>query len=88
MAIKDHQLLGEVQLPVAGLMSMKPCKELVEELDALSELLKGIWTEENPSLLKLSLLALTVVGGIAMTDTSLVDGTNRVKVPAFREMKA
>ena len=88
VAVKDHKLLGEVQLPVAGLMSVKPCKELVEELDALAELLKGIWEEENPSLLKLSLLALTVVGGIAMTDTSLVDGTNRVKVPAFRRIEA
>lgn len=87
VAVKDHQLHGEVQLPVAGLMSMKPCTELVAELDVLSEQLKDIWAEENPSLLKLSLLALTVVGGIAMTDTSMVDGTARVKVPAFRRIE-
>ena len=88
VAIKDHKLLGEVQLPVAGLMSVKPCKELVAELDVLAEQLKDIWEEENPSLLKLSLLALTVVSGIAMTDTSLVDGTKRVKLPAFRRIEA
>lgn len=88
VAVKDHKVLGEVQLPVAGLMSTKSCTELVEELDVLADQLKEIWAEENPSLLKLSLIALTVVGGIAMTDTSLVDGTKRVKVPAFRRIDA
>ena len=88
VAVKDHRIHGEVQLPVAGLMSVKPCSELVAELDVLAEQIKEIWTEENPSLLKLSLLALTVVGGIAITDTSLVDGNKRVKVPAFRRIEA
>ena len=40
VAVKDHKLLGEVQLPVAGLMSVKPCKELVAEL-ALADVPKG-----------------------------------------------
>ncbi len=86
VAVKNHQVYGEVQLPVAGLMSVKPCRELVQELDVLSEQLKDLWTEKNPSLLKLSLLALTVMPGIAITDTSLVDGGARVKLPAFRRM--
>ena len=58
--------------------------ELVDKLDTLSEQLKTIWAEENPSLLKLSLLALTVMPGISMTDTVMVDGGTRTRVPSFR----
>ncbi len=85
VAVKEGQVIGEVQLPVAGLMSVLPCKELVERLDVLAERLKELWSEETPSLLKLSLLALTVMPGMAMTDTCLVDGGARVRVPAWRK---
>ncbi len=85
VAVKDGMVIGEVCLPVAGLMADIPCNELVEQLDCLSEQLKEIWTEDNPSLLKLSLLALTVMPGIAMTDTVMVDGTTRTRVPSFRK---
>ncbi len=87
IAAKNGKILGEVQLPVAGLMSVLPCVELVKELDELAEKLKEIWVEENPSLLKLSILTLTVIPSIAITDTSLVDGRKREKIPAMRNVK-
>ncbi len=85
VAVQDGKVIGEVQLPVAGLMSVLPCGELVAQLDELSAQLKHLWAEEEPSLLKLSLLALTVMPGMAMTDTCLVDGGARVRVPAWRK---
>lgn len=84
VAVKDGAVIGEVCLPVAGLMADVACAELVDKLDTLSEQLKTIWAEENPSLLKLSLLALTVMPGISMTDTVMVDGGTRTRVPSFR----
>ena len=84
IAVTNEKVIGEVQLPVAGLMSALPCVELVKELDDLSERLKEIWEEQNPSLLKLSTLTLTVIPSIAITDTSLVDGKKREKIPAVR----
>ena len=84
VAVKNGAVIGEVCLPVAGLMADVACAELVDKLDTLSEQLKTIWAEENPSLLKLSLLALTVMPGISMTDTVMVDGGTRTRVPSFR----
>ena len=83
VAVKNGAVLGEVCLPVAGLMADVPCAELVKQLDVLDERLQQIW--ENPSLLKLSLLALTVMPGISMTDTGMVDGLTRTRVPSFRK---
>ncbi len=84
VAVNEGSVIGEVQLPVAGLMSILPCVELVEKLDKVSEKLKMIWEEESPSLLKLSLLTLTVLPSIAITDTTLVDGAKREKIPSIR----
>ena len=84
VSVKNGAVIGEVCLPVAGLMADVACAELVDKLDTLSEQLKTIWAEENPSLLKLSLLALTVMPGISMTDTVMVDGGTRTRVPSFR----
>lgn len=83
IAVKNGKILGEVQLPIAGLMSPLPCPELVETLNELSYQLKNLWTEAEPSLLKLSLLSLTVIPTISITDTSLVDGVRREKIPAY-----
>lgn len=87
VAVKNGEVIGEVQLPIAGLMSVLPCVELVKQLDDLAEKLKEIWMEENPSLLKLSILTLTVIPSIAITDTTLVDGRVREKIPAVRVLK-
>ena len=88
VAVQDGKVTASVDLPVAGLMSTLPCARLVEQLDTVSEALKALWTEENPSLLKLSLLALPVLPGMSMTDTCLVNGTTREKIPAWRSAQA
>ena len=84
LAVRNGKVASEVQLPVAGLMSVLPCGQLVEQLESVSRELKNIWQEPEPSLLKLSLLALVVLPGISMTDTCLVNGSTREKIPAWR----
>lgn len=72
-AIADQQLLAEVSLPIAGLMSHSPfevvCKEMDELLSVVSDLGSPL---ENP-FMTLSFLALPVIPAIRLTDLGLVD---------------
>lgn len=76
-SVIDGTVTGEIRLPVAGLMSLLPCDKLVAVIDSFQKGLKDIFVEKEPEILKLSLLCLTVLPGIAITEDGLVDGSKR-----------
>ena len=73
VVIKDGEVIGAVELPIAGLMSTKRANLVAEEA---SSVLKGFQTcgctIVNPNM-QLSLLALVVIPALRISDLGLVD---------------
>jgi adenine deaminase len=81
---------GELEilpLPIAGLMSAEPAREVAENLGRLSSLARK-WgsTLENP-FMALSFMALPVIPELKLTDLGLVDVSLFSHVPLFEDEK-
>jgi len=73
VAIQGGQLVGELPLPVAGLMSDQPAETVVERLDALQAAVADAGVELASPFMTLSFLALSVIPSLKITDRGLVD---------------
>jgi adenine deaminase len=75
IVIKNNKVIGKVDLPIAGLMSNKPAVEVAK---AAGKVLQGFrecgCKLDNPNM-QLSLLALTVIPELRISDLGLVDST-------------
>jgi adenine deaminase len=74
VAVLDGRVVGEVPLPLAGLMSDRPAAEVAEQIRALNEAAATVLgtTVEEP-FMQLSFLALSVIPELRLTDGGLVD---------------
>jgi adenine deaminase len=74
VAVLDGRVVGEVPLPLAGLMSDRPAAEVAEQIRALNEAAATLLgtTVEEP-FMQLSFLALSVIPELRLTDGGLVD---------------
>jgi adenine deaminase len=66
-------VVGELPLPVAGLLSAEPAEQVVAELETLHELLRGLGVTVEAPFMTLSFLALSVIPALKITDHGLVD---------------
>jgi len=71
--VSDGEIRAEVRLPVGGLMSPLPGKEVAEEIEDLKRELKELGTKLEQPLMILSSLALPVIPALRITDKGLVD---------------
>lgn len=80
----EGKVLENLALPIAGLMSGKPCEELAEEADKMKSALKslGLTESENP-LLRIATLALPVIPKAKMSDLGIVDVLEQKIVSLF-----
>jgi adenine deaminase len=72
--VRGQELLAELPLPLAGLMSLQPFEEVNDSLQKLEMALRKIGFDEkwNP-FLTLSFLALPVIPSLKLTDSGLFD---------------
>lgn len=74
--VSEGKVLGALSLPVAGLLSMKPAKEIQKNID---EMLKKAWnmgiSKDIDPFITLSFMALPVIPELRLTDQGLVDVT-------------
>lgn len=70
----DGNILEHLALPVAGLISKKPCKLLAEESTEMKSALRklGLTEIKNP-LLRIATLALIVIPNVKISDLGIVD---------------
>ncbi|MGD9569574.1 MAG: adenine deaminase [Sedimentibacter sp.] len=80
----EGKVIGNLALPIAGLMSKKPCEELAKEVDMMKSALRnlGLSQSENP-LLRIATLALPVIPKAKMSDMGIVDVLEQKIVPLF-----
>jgi adenine deaminase len=82
VAVLDGGVIGEVPLPLAGLMSDRTAVEVAEQIHALNEAAATVLgtTVEEP-FMQLSFLALSVIPELRLTDGGLVDVGEFAYVP-------
>ena len=85
-AVKDGEILHTLQLPLAGLISLKPAEELAVDNKKMKEANRalGLVDMENP-LLRIVTLALPVIPEVKMSDLGLVDVLAKKLIPMFAE---
>jgi adenine deaminase len=82
VAVLDGRVVGEVPLPLAGLMSDRPAGAVaaqIEELNRAAADTLGVTLEEP--FMQLSFLALSVIPELRLTDGGLVDVGEFAYVP-------
>ncbi len=73
VAVRGGTVLGELALPVAGLMSLQPFETVARELAGLRDVVRGMGCTLDEPFLQLAFLALPVIPHLKITDMGLVD---------------
>lgn len=83
-AVKDNEILHTLELPLAGLMSLKEAKDLIVDSKKMKEAINqlGLIDIHNP-LLRIVTLCLPVVPYVKISDLGLVDVINKKILPLF-----
>ena len=71
--VRRGEVTGLLKLPVAGLMSLLPCRELVPAIAAQEQATDEIFVRPG-SMMKLSLVSLACTQNAVITDKGLFDG--------------
>lgn len=83
-AVKDGELLHVLELPLAGLISLKSAEDLAKDNQLMKEANRalGLINMENP-LLRIVTLALPVIPNVKMSDLGMVDVLKKELIPLF-----
>ncbi|MBU5485863.1 adenine deaminase [Clostridium sp. MSJ-11] len=83
---KDGEALNHLALPVAGLISTKPCEELAKECGSMKDTLRELGLKETPNpLLRIATLALPVIPEVKMSDLGMIEVATQNIIPLFAE---
>mgnify|MGYP006286649635 CR=1 FL=1 len=83
VAAAGDEVLAEVPLPIAGLMSDQPMETVRRQMDALVEAAHALGSGLHDPLMTLGFVALEVIGSLKLTDKGLVDVEAFDFVPLF-----
>ncbi|EAR49894.1 adenine deaminase [Oceanicola granulosus HTCC2516] len=78
---RDGEILAELALPLAGLMSLEPFETVRDGLVALRDAARGLGVTLEEPFLQLAFLALPVIPALKITDRGLVDVTKFEIIP-------
>ena len=82
--VENGNILGQVELPLAGLMSPKPVAELAVEMQMMDDLAVELGIHHRAKALATTGLALTVIPEIRLSDLfGMVDVATQEPVPVF-----
>ncbi len=82
-AANDGEVLADLPLPIAGLMSREPVKTIQEKLDKLTGVARALGTSLSDPFMTLWFLALPLIPELKITDKGLVDVKKFRIVPLF-----
>jgi adenine deaminase len=81
VVVRDGKIIGEVQLPIAGLMSNERADVVAHKTATVLEGFKACGCELNNPNMQLSLLGLVVIPELRISDKGLVDVTRFEIIP-------
>ncbi len=73
VVVRDQEVLAQLPLPVAGLMSNHTLEEVCASLEEVNRATKSLGCTLNDPFISLSFLALSVIPDLKITDAGLVD---------------
>jgi adenine deaminase len=73
VVVEGGKVVGDLALPVAGLLSDEPYEIVVERMDRLHDILAGMGVKIPAPFMTLSFLALSVIPSLKVTDRGLID---------------
>lgn len=79
-AVENGKLLASLALPIAGLMTDAPLKEVYKKMKALRRVTKKLGSKLHEPFLQLAFLCLPVIPELKITDVGLIDVTSFKKV--------
>lgn len=85
VVIKDGEIIGEVPLPIAGLMSNQNAEIVSNKASSVLRGFQECGCKLNNPNMQLSLLALVVIPEVRLSDRGLVDVTNFQFIPVIIE---
>jgi len=85
VAVAEGEVLAQLALPVAGLMSDRPAEEVNEQLHALNATARGLGSPLNSPFMTLSFVSLPSIPEAGLTDKGLVDVSARKLIPVLIE---
>jgi adenine deaminase len=83
VVVRDGQVIGQVSLPIAGLMSNERAEVVAEQAASILEGFRACGCELNNPNMQLSLLALVVIPELRISDLGLVDVTKFEFIPVI-----
>ncbi|MGB9799090.1 MAG: adenine deaminase [Thermanaerothrix sp.] len=81
VVVKDGEIIGKVELPIAGLMSNQRAEEVAAQAESVLEGFRACGCTLNNPNMQLSLLALVVIPELRISDLGLVDVTQFKFIP-------
>ena len=75
IVVENGKVLGQVRMPIAGLMSDRPLETVVQEVESLEAAWKEIGCPLHAPFMTFSLIALAVIPEIRITNRGIVDVT-------------
>jgi len=81
VAVRDQTILGELGLPIAGLMSDRPALEVEANLRKLRAELRGLGCRLAEPFVQMAFLPLSVIPHLKITDFGLIDVDRSQVVP-------
>ncbi len=83
--VKDGRVIGQVELPIAGLMSNQQAEVVAEKAATVLEGFRACGSTLNNPNMQLSLLALVVIPELRISDLGLVDAVNFEFIPVIEK---
>ncbi len=83
IVVKEGRVIGQVELPIAGLMSNKTARVVAREAGSVLDGFKACGCRLNNPNMQLSLLALVVIPELRISDLGLVDVTQFKFIPVL-----
>lgn len=83
VAVAQGRVKAALGLPIAGLVSDRPLREVIRRLDALNAAARALGCELVAPLMTLSFLSLSPIPALKLTDQGLIDATRLRKTTLF-----
>ena len=73
VAVANGKIKAELPLPIAGLVSDRPLKEVLKRIDDLNAAARSLGCDLDASFMTLSFLSLSAIPSLKLTDQGLID---------------
>ena len=83
VAVKNGEIIAELGLPIAGLVSDRPLKEVVKRIDDLNAAARALGCDLDAPFMTLSFLSLSPIPELKLTDQGLIDAVKLRKTTLF-----